>query len=167
MTILYARPYDLSAIGFYFESEEQFSEKSALIKNDQGRVVEEFEIQFIEGEPIDCDLANAMEISQANLPLFFNWIDEWDDQEKTAFIIAVGESGYEFDAKTDPNDFDVDLYYVDSLRELAEQFVEEGMFGDIPDMISMYIDYDAIARDLSVEFYEADVGGTKVIYHCR
>jgi hypothetical protein len=26
--------------------------------------------------------------------------------------------------------------------------------------------YEAIAGDLSVEFHEADVGGTKVIYRC-
>lgn len=74
-------------------------------------------------------------------------------------ILAVGECGYDFDASTTPDDFDVDIYPVATMRELAEQFVEEGLFGDIPERLQFYIDYDAIARDLSVDYAEAEVAG--------
>jgi hypothetical protein len=38
---------------------------------------------------------------------------------------------------------------MNSLRELAQQFVDEGLFGPIPESIKNHIDYDSIARDLT------------------
>lgn len=43
-----------------------------------------------------------------------------------------------------------------SYNELAEHFVDEGLFGEIPDTIINYIDYEAIGRDLSFEYSIAD-----------
>ena len=51
----------------------------------------------------------------------------------------------------------------DSLEDLAAEFVNEGCFGDIPDSIINYIDYEAIARDLSYEGYSETTYG--VLYH--
>ena len=51
-------------------------------------------------------------------------------------------------------------------RELAEQFVEEGLYGNIPESLQFYIDYEAIARDLSVEYSETVIAGSSVIYRC-
>lgn len=56
------------------------------------------------------------------------------------------------------------MYHVDSVRELAEQFVEDGLFGDIPEQLQFYIDYDAIARDLAVEYSEIDVADERLVY---
>ena len=40
-----------------------------------------------------------------------------------------GESGYTFDlGKDSPDQFDVDLYEMDSLHDLAVQFVDEGLY---------------------------------------
>lgn len=50
------------------------------------------------------------------------------------------------------------------MRDLAEQFVDEGLFGDIPERLQFYIDYDAIARDLSVDYSVAEVAGQNLIY---
>lgn len=52
MTTLYAQPYDISATGFYFDTADQYAEKVVKVKNDYGQPVEEFEIQFIDGEMI-------------------------------------------------------------------------------------------------------------------
>lgn len=41
---------------------------------------------------------------------------------------------------------------VDSYAALAEQFVDEGLFGEIPDAIINYIDYEAIGRDLRMDY---------------
>ena len=70
-TKLYAQPYDISATGFFFESAEEYAAKASQARNSFGQVVEEFEIQFIDGEAIDCALAQAIGINQANLAQFF------------------------------------------------------------------------------------------------
>ena len=55
----------------------------------------------------------------------------------------TGETSYSFELGTDsPNDFDMYIYEMDSLRDLAIEFVEEGLFGDIPKNIQSYLDYD-------------------------
>ena len=165
MTTLYAQPYDISAVGFYFESAEEYYKNAKALKNEYGDPVEEFEIQFIDGEDIDSDLCKAIGVNQANFSDFFDACDSWDENQKLKVIIAVGEEGYRFDLESgDPNDFEIDLYEMDSLKELAEQFVEEGSFGDIPENLKNYIDYEAIARDLGMEYKEARIDGTNYIY---
>ncbi|MGH1416954.1 MAG: antirestriction protein ArdA [Pelagimonas sp.] len=166
MTQLHAQPYDLAASGFYFETAEEYTEKAAKLRNDYGDPVEEFEIQFIDGERIDCALAAAIGLYQSNITQFFKAVEDWDDDQKTRVILAVAECGYDFTADTQPDDFDLEIYPVETLRELAEQFVEEGLFGDIPERLQFYIDYDAIARDLGMDYAEAEVAGTRLIYHC-
>jgi len=166
MTQLHAQPYDLSAIGFYFEAEEEYKAKVKALRNDYGDPVEEFEIQFIDGECTDCDLAKAIGLNQANFARYFEIVDEWEEWEKRLVILAVGECGYQFNDDTSPTDFDIDIYDVDSMRELAEQFVEEGLYGDIPESLQFYIDYEVIARDLAVEYSETVIAGSRVIYRC-
>ena len=135
-------------------------------KTASDRPVEEFEIQFIEGGLIDSELARAIGISQANFADYLECIESWEDCEKTIVVIAVGECGYRFKADTSPDDFEVDIYHVDSMRELAEQFVDEGLFGEIPENLTHYIDHDAIARDLAVDYSEAIIGGERLVYRC-
>ena len=166
-TVLYAQPYDLSAIGFYFESAEEFAAKLQALKNAQGDPVEEFEIQFIDGKDVDAALVEAVHLHQHDPEGFFEKIDAWDDADKQTIAIAVGECGYDFTwEKNEPGDFDVDLYRVDSLLELAEMFVDEGLFGDIPERLQFYLDYNAIARDLSVEYVETTIAGERLVYRC-
>lgn len=163
---LHAQPYDITANGFYFETYEDYAEKSAKLRNDYGDPVEEFEIQFIDGEDIDCDLAKAIHINQANLKQYFDAVEDWDENGKTCVILAVGECGYRFDDSTQPEDFDLDTYEVDSMRDLAEEFVEDGLFGDVPASLQNFIDYDAIARDLGMDYAETTVAGKRLIYRC-
>ena len=63
MAQLHAQPYDISANGFYFETAEEYAAKANALRNDYGDPVEEFEIQFIDGEGIDCDLAKAIDLA--------------------------------------------------------------------------------------------------------
>ncbi len=53
------------------------------------------------------------------------------------------------------------------MRELAQQFVDDGLFGEIPERIQGYLDYDAIARDLAMDYSETNIAGTKLVYACR
>jgi hypothetical protein len=81
---LHAQPYDISASGFYFDSLEDYATKAAKLRNDYGDPVEEFEIQFIDGEDIDCQLAKAIGLYQSNIKQFFEAVEDWDDDQKKA-----------------------------------------------------------------------------------
>jgi antirestriction protein len=126
-----------------------------------------FEIQFIDGETLDAYFADAYGLNQASVFRIIELIEEWDEDAKRRLIIAVGECGYSFDPDTvDPDDFEVEIYEGTSMRELAQQFVDEGLFGEIPERLQFYIDYDAIARDLAADYSEADIAGTRLVYRC-
>lgn len=167
MTTFYAQPYSLCASGFYFEDIATYEAKIGAVRDDYGQLVEEFEIQFIDGEAIDAQLFKALSVHQGNVTTFMEKLEDWDDEEKTKLIIAIGECGYDFDIEQDdPQDFDIDLYEVDSLKDLAYQFVDDGLFGDIPERIAFYLDYDAIAHDLGMDYAEIAIGGTNYVYRC-
>ncbi|MBK8227477.1 MAG: antirestriction protein ArdA [Flavobacteriales bacterium] len=167
MTKLYAQPYNIDATGFYFDSLESYRQQSASLRDSYGQPVEEFEIQFIDGEDADMELFNALGIHQGDIGAFFEAIEGWDDDEKTRVAIAVGECGYDFDLDKDrPEDIDMDIYELDSLTELAEEFVENGLFGTIPDNIRNYLDMEAIACDLGVDYHETVIAGRRLVYRC-
>lgn len=128
--------------------------------------MEEFEIQFIDGDDMDCKLFDAMGVHQGNIGQFFEAMENWDEDEKTRVIIACGECGYNIDQNTQPDDFDLDIYELDSLKELAEMFVDEGLFGHIPEHIRCYLDMDAIARDIGMNYSETRIAGRNIVYRC-
>ena len=167
MTQLHAQPYDISTNGFFFDSEEEYNEKASKNLNSFGFPVEEYEIQFIDGETIDAQLFKALGVNQCNFGKFLEACDSWDDHQKHKVIIATGECGYSFDLESgDPDDFDVDIYEMDSLHQLAEHFVDEGLFGEIPERLQFYLDYDAIARDLGMDYSEIRIDGKNFVYRC-
>lgn len=168
MTRLYAQPYDISAEGFYFDTAEEYTAKAGKLRNSYGWPVEEFELQFIDGESMDAKLFEALQVHQGNFAAFLEAAEDWSDDDKIRVIVTVGEAGYKFDLGTDsPDQFDVDLYEIDSLRDLAMQFVKEGLFGDIPESIRNYLDYDAIARDLGMDYSETTIEGMRYVYRCN
>ncbi len=165
MTKLFAQPYDISANGFYFETVEEYNQKAIRLRNSYAQPVEEFELQFIDGESIDADLFKAFGIHQGNFAAYLEAATDWSEDDKIKVIIAVGEAGYKFDLGKDaPDQFDIDLYQLDSLKELAEQFVEEGLYGEIPQALQYYIDYEAIARDLKMDYAIVKINNYNFIY---
>ena len=163
MTTLFAQPYDITATGFYFDTMDQYLNRAAVAVNECGQRVEEFEIQFIDGETLDAELAEAWRLNQATVEAFLEATHFWTEDQKTRYIIAVGECGYSHDqVADDPDEIDITIYEVDTLRELAEQFVDDGLFGPIPESLANYIDYDAIARDLSFDYAMVEVGGKRL-----
>lgn len=164
MTRLFANPYDISATGFYFESVEEYNNKTKKACNQMGFPVEEFEIEFIDGEEIDCDLFRALHVHQGDFGAYLDACDDWtEDQKRRVIIACYNRYGFDFD-KNRPDDIEVDIYEVDSMKDLAEQFVEEGLFGEIPKSIAYYIDYDLIARDLEADYSTAEIAGTRLVY---
>lgn len=164
MTRLFANPYDISATGFYFETVEEYADKSKEARNQMGFPIEEFEIEFIDGEEIDCDLFRALRVHQGDISAYLDACDVWTEDQKCRVIIACYNGyGFDFD-KSSPDDIEVDIYEVDSMKDLAEQFVEEGLFGEIPESIRYYLDYNLIARDLEADYSTAEIAGTRIIY---
>lgn len=163
---LYAQPYDISACGFFFSSAEEYLIKAGRLRNGFGQPVEEFEIQFCDGETVDAELFRALGIHQGNFPAFLKACREWDLHGKVLAIIAAGKCGHAFGPDFDPEGFDIDLYEMGSMRELAWHFVDEGLFGEIPAHVQNYLDFDAMARDLSMDYGEIRVAGTNYVYRC-
>jgi hypothetical protein len=163
----HAQPYDRDASGFFFSDGEEYQAKMKQCRNRYGQPVEEFEIQFVDGDDMACQLFYALRINQATIIPFIEKVDEWTTDDKIRLFIAVDECGYSFDIETDqPDDFDVDIYEGTTLNDLAHQFVDEGLFGDIPDHLAHYIDYEAIARDLRADYSETYIGKTHCVYRC-
>ena len=162
--ILYAQPYNMDATGFQFISEQEFKTKRDQCHDKFGNAVEEFEIQLLEAEEIDCEFAKAIGLSQANYADFLELADAWEHWQKVYVIISVGALANDFDPYCDPHLLDISVYAVDSLRELAEQFVDEGLFGTIPERLEFYIDYEAIARDLGFDYSEITIAGERMVY---
>ncbi|MBI1274452.1 antirestriction protein ArdA [bacterium] len=168
MTQLYAQPYDISATGFFFETVEEYDQRAAALRNSYGQLVEEFEIQFIDGKSIDAELFEALGVHQGDIQAYMEATDSWSDDEKVRVIIALSEVGYDFALGKDlPSKFeDMDLYEIDSLRDLAIQFVEDGLFGDIAENIKCFLDFDAIGDYLGTDYCETTVAGTRYVYRC-
>lgn len=86
-------------------------------------------------------------------------IDHIKGEELRCFNAILLGSGCSFEKCTEiffEEDF---IYYdIDSLEELAKAMVEDGAFGKIPKMLQNYIDYAAIAKDLSFDFVETKYG---------
>lgn len=163
MPTLFAQPFNLDATGFYFESSEDYEAKAKDCFDAFGFPVEEFEIQFIDGDDLDYQLFTAWGVHQGSFNTYLDAVEDLDNHAKIA-LIAMSECGYDIDLDTDTDD--VTIYYCDNLKDLAFQFVEEGLYGPIPKSLEPYIDYDAIARDLGFEYSELRLAGQVVIFRC-
>jgi len=99
-----------------------------------------------------------MEVSEyANLDDLNDIAEKMEDissNDMKKFKALISE-GYDFEYSFN-NYEDVEIYEEINMNELAEQFVEDGLFGDIPKSLINYIDYDAIARDLSMDYTKVE-----------
>jgi hypothetical protein len=165
MTVLYANPYDITAAGFYFESPEDFSGSATKCRNSYGDPVEEYEIDFIDGEDIDAHLFQSLNVHQGNVAGFFRACETWDDDQKRRVIVALDKCGYTFDLMSgNPDDFDIEVYGGLTLHRLVDDFLNEGMFDCISSTLKPYLDYDRIAKDLLSEHGEAVIAGKLFVY---
>ena len=84
-------------------------------------------------------------------------LEELDEDHDIPRFIYLVNDGCTYEQAFEEYE-DVDFYPGLNLKALAEQFVEEGLFGEIPERLQYYIDYDAIARDLGVDYTEEENG---------
>lgn len=63
------------------------------------------------------------------------------------------------------HNYDVEIYdfrdgtsLLNVFEILAEQFIDEGLYGEIPEGLECYLDYGKLARDLSLDYCEFESG---------
>ena len=165
--VLYAQPYSLDAEGFYFSDMADYDKKYSANRDSFGGLVEEYEIQMIDGRSIDIAFGIAVGVNQANLPAFFEAVDSWSDYELVRAALAhkenIASSWFGNDASA--SDYDNIIIYEDmTFDELAEQFVDDGYYGEIPEPLVGFIDYKQIAYELKHSYSETEIAGTNYIY---
>lgn len=139
----FAQPYNLGAVGFYFEDLDDYREKASDLKDDCGLPVEEFEIQYIDGD--HARLFNALNISQASLSDWFDLLDELDDDEDRCLIAChLAEMG--FDISELSRRWDDYRLYRGTAADYAEEIVSECY--EVPGNLASYIDYERLGRDM-------------------
>ena len=149
MTEFYAQPYSLDHTGFYFDSIEKYQSGMRTLNK---RGCEEVEIQFIDGDDHLAWLANAANINQSNICL---WFAELDDLDETAVIqlCFLLDHCYNVDEVLDRYE-DVCLFE-GKASDYAYDLINETT--EIPESLRSYIDYDAIARDMQINGEIAEI----------
>jgi hypothetical protein len=157
--VFHAQPYSLDATGFYFTDMDDYQAKYEANRDRFGFSVEEYEIQFIDGDAEDAQLYEAAGINQTNIEFFIEEIMDLDDYQKPGLYFLL-DMGYDVDdaiAKID----DV-MLQEGNLEEAAEALFDEIYLDQIPENLRSYIDYKSFARDCeySGDFREFDFSGT-------
>lgn len=156
----YANPYNIGATGFYFESNDEFLEKAAALRDDCGNVVEEFDIEVIDGTSEECELVNAIGVDQCNIKEVVEYIETSNEAEWPALFFLMDNNivkSFE-DAKDKIDDVCITE---SSLLDAATELFDECYCYSIQDNIKRYIDYGAFARDCEIggDMIEFEFGG--------
>ncbi len=162
----HATPYDTSATGFYFSTYEDYLDKASNHKNAHGDPVEEYEIQFIDGDLPWCNgpLFNALGIYQANLDTWFQKFEDMLMDDATKVIYVAEYLNYDISEVLDHMD-DVTLYQ-GTAQEYAQEYIEDsGLLDSMPENLQYYFDVEAYARDmvLSGDITEVEINHTQYI----
>ena len=162
MTTLCATPYNIDASFFYFDSIDEYDNKSKCHLDRYGNDVEEYEIQLIDSN--DSDLFMACNINQANLNVWFDQIEVLQDHEKVSLYYLVAVAGYSLDQAMDK--IDEPSIAASNLRCAAEELFDECWLPSIPESARYYIDYDKFARDCQMGGDMCEFEYTGTTYTC-
>ena len=115
---------------------------------------EEYFITDYESPIKIAEYENLVEFN--NFVLQLEELDEYDQQKILYLIHVIGCTRKEALDKYE----DVIFYPDITLEDVAIELVEEGIFGSLADTIKGYIDYEKLARDLSIGGYHETENGT-------
>ena len=143
----HATPYDIHASGFYFTTYEEFKSKAAEHRNALEEPVEEYEIQFIDGD--NHTLFEAVGVNQANLEA---WFDHWEDLGDSEQIQALALFEHGYSAEQVLEQYDEVSVFEGTVTEWAEEFIA-GCYdlSTLPGNLAHYIDFEAFGRDCELE----------------
>lgn len=159
----HATPYDQEAAGFYFASHEDYQQQAAEHRNRYGDLVEEFEIQYIDGD--QCELFHALDINQANLG---RWFETFEDMDGDDLIKAIYLCTYEGSTMDDVLDRLDDLCLFEGRAiDYAHDYIDDcGLLDTMPENLRCYFDVEAFVRDLvmSGDVTEATIMGRSFVF---
>ncbi|MFS8047034.1 antirestriction protein ArdA [Rhizobium sp. BR 314] len=142
-SMYFAQPYNLSATGFYFADLEEYQTKAATAVDDFGQPVEEFELQYIDGD--HAELFRALRVSQASLADWFELVDALGSEEDRYLIAChLADLGYAIGDLADG--WDDYAIYRGTAADYAAEMVADCY--ELPDNIIAYIDYERLGRDM-------------------
>ncbi len=160
--IYHATPYDISAMGFYFQTYDDYVQQAASHTNENGDHVEEYEIQYIDGDTYK--LFEELGINQANLS---QWFDDFEDMDGDDVIKAIYLSDYNGCGINDVlEQLDDVMLFEGTALEYAEQYIEDtGMLDEIPESLRNYFNTEAFARDMVLggDITEIIISGTSYV----
>jgi hypothetical protein len=126
-----------------YQAYQAYQAKSECHLDRYGNAVEEFEIQYIDGD--DAALFKDCGINQANLNTWFDDIDTLSDSDKIDLYYLVGCAGYALSQALDK--IDEPSIAEGYLKGAAIELFDDCWLHSIPENIRYYVDYDSFARD--------------------
>lgn len=158
----FANPFNTSVCGFYFTDYADYLEQADNLKDSFGMPVEEFSLEFIDGD--NAALFNLLEVNQATLKLWFDSMEMLDGEDLVRALYLVEYLNTSMSDILDRLD-DVMLFEGDA-RFYAEQYIEDtGLLDEMPENLRYYFDTEAFARDmlLSGDINEVEIQGTTYV----
>ncbi len=160
-----ATPYDMDKDFFYFETLEEFHEKA------EASGAEEFEIEFVDGEPYEAQMADAWGLSQANVGQFIDYIENDSESDMPLVYYLLTRCGYTpegIDLVRPDLTTDCVVYWCGSaweqsaIREFTDYMIYDCEYlGPVSDQLAPYIDEKAVwMGSLRHEFAFVEFGGT-------
>ena len=86
-------------------------------------------------------------------------LDELDGHDTEKIVYLLENIGLDRDEALKQYE-DVDYYPNMTLSDVAEEMVDEGLFGEISENIRPYLDFEKLGRDLSFDGYHETKKGT-------
>ncbi len=158
----FANPFNTSVSGFYFTDYADYLEQADNLKDDFGMPVEEFELEYIDGD--NAELFNLLEVNQATLKL---WFDSMEALAGADLVRAIYLADYLNVSMADILDqLDDIMLFEGDARSYAENYIEDtGLLDEMPENLRYYFDTEAFARDmlLSGDINEVEIQGTTYI----
>lgn len=133
-------------------AEERDARADIIIERYKGELLSKYDLD----EFSDNKLLILLKISRY---VEFADLDTYDKMKVLYLVDALGMTCNTLVDGTLANSIvDVDYYEVESLVRLAEKFVDEGLYGNVPEEILWYIDYELIGRKLRHDYDETSYG---------
>lgn len=139
-------------------SDEQIEKAFKNIEVADGTMYEEHFISDYETDIEGLEVGEYESLSQLNKTMEkLDALDDCEIEEVEAIMEAEGLDLAKAISAQQEEDF---IYYggIKSYTELAEMFVDEGVFGDISENLQYYIDYEKIGRDLKYDYTQTKNG---------
>ena len=148
MTTLYANPYDVDALGFTFETLEEFETRAAVHVNRYGQPVEEYDIDFIDGASDQARFAGLFKADQCDLAEWFEHLEIFEGLENHEQVAIVFLSDCSYFLEQCFAKYEDVMVFEGTLLDCAYEYVDSCLnLEETMGELARYFDYEAFARD--------------------